>query len=173
VFVLLDSNVWLAALAAKTLIREEVAVVLSGRFDPDDQPIIAAAVAYGCRFFVTGDKELLNLKSISGVEIVSVRETRPRPNTSPPGWPPAFPPASKISSQSVRSRSSAKIARPGCRAPSRDTSPRHIPCVFCLPSPRPSCLPHAMPRILPVCRPLYRHTVANCLKHSDIYNSRD
>jgi predicted nucleic acid-binding protein len=41
--------------------------------DPDDNPILAAAVAYHCKFLVTSDDDLLELKSFSGVEMLSVR----------------------------------------------------------------------------------------------------
>jgi putative PIN family toxin of toxin-antitoxin system len=124
VFVLLDSNVWLAALArdgvcrrmlessaafctpvvtpflcaevreklvtrfdrteeqadelvskliSVSLLRDDVAEISSTLRDPDDNPILGAAVAYHCEFLVTGDDHLLELKSFSGVEIVSVR----------------------------------------------------------------------------------------------------
>lgn len=123
-FVLLDSNVWLAALARDgvcrqvlesstafctpvvtpyvcdevreklvsrfhrtqeqadelvsklilvSLLRDDVAEISSPLRDPDDNPILSAAVAYHCKFLVTGDDDLLELKSFSGVEIVSVR----------------------------------------------------------------------------------------------------
>jgi putative PIN family toxin of toxin-antitoxin system len=124
VFVLLDSNVWLAALArdgvcrrvlegcagictpvvtpflcaevreklvtkfhrtreqadelvskltSVSLLRDDATEISSPLRDPDDNPILAAAVAYQCEFLVTGDDDLLELKSFSGVEIVSVR----------------------------------------------------------------------------------------------------
>jgi putative PIN family toxin of toxin-antitoxin system len=124
VFVLLDSNVWLAALArdgvcrrvlelsaafctpvvtpflcaevreklvtrfhrtqeqaneliskviSVALLRDDAAEISSPLRDPNDNPILGAAVAYHCEFLVTGDDDLLELKSFSGVEIVSVR----------------------------------------------------------------------------------------------------
>ena len=42
--------------------------------DPDDVPVLAAAVGAGCEYLVTGDKDLLSLKTFSGVQIVTVRE---------------------------------------------------------------------------------------------------
>lgn len=42
--------------------------------DPDDAPIIAGALAAGADVFVTGDKALLDLKTISGMAILSPRE---------------------------------------------------------------------------------------------------
>ena len=123
-FVLLDSNVWLAALArdgvcrrvlelsaafctpvvtpflcaevheklvtrfhrtqeqadelvskliSVSLLRDDVAEISSPLRDPDDNPILGAGVAYHCQFLVTGDDDLLELKSFSGVQIVSVR----------------------------------------------------------------------------------------------------
>ena len=41
--------------------------------DQGDNPILRAAVAYRCEFLVTADNDLLELKSFSGVEIISVR----------------------------------------------------------------------------------------------------
>lgn len=123
-FVLLDSNVWLAALArdgvcrqvlessaafctpivtpfictevreklvtrfhrtqeqadelvskliSVSLFRDDVAEISSPLRDPDDSPILAVAVAYQCTFLVTGDDDLLELKSFTDMEIVSVR----------------------------------------------------------------------------------------------------
>jgi uncharacterized protein len=125
VFVLLDSNVWLAALAVDgfcrrvvessaprctlivtpfvcaevhekllskfrrtqqqadelvakltsvSLLRDDVGEISTPSLrDPDDARVLAAAVAYGCRFLVTGDDDLLELKSFAGVEFISVR----------------------------------------------------------------------------------------------------
>ncbi len=56
-----------------SLLRDDVAEISSPLRDPDDNPILPAAVAYHCKFLVTGDDDLLELKSFSGVEIVSVR----------------------------------------------------------------------------------------------------
>lgn len=39
--------------------------------DPDDDPIIAAAVAAECAVLVTGDKDLRSLKEIDGIRIIS------------------------------------------------------------------------------------------------------
>ena len=123
-FVLLDSNVWLAALAhdgfcrrvvdestalstrvftpflcaevreklvtkfhrtqeqadelvskliSVSLLKDDASEISSPLRDPKDNPILAAAVAYRCKFLVTGDEDLLELKSFRGVEIVSVR----------------------------------------------------------------------------------------------------
>lgn len=41
--------------------------------DPDDEPIVAAALAGKSDAFVTGDKALLELKSIEGMPIISPR----------------------------------------------------------------------------------------------------
>ena len=56
-----------------SLLRDDVAEISSPLRDPDDNPILSAAVAYHSKFLVTGDDDLLELKSFSGVEIVSVR----------------------------------------------------------------------------------------------------
>lgn len=41
--------------------------------DPDDVPLLAAALAAGADLFVTGDKDLLDLGSIEGLPIVDPR----------------------------------------------------------------------------------------------------
>ena len=42
--------------------------------DPDDEPIVASALAGGAKVFVTGDKALLKLKTIEQLPIISPRE---------------------------------------------------------------------------------------------------
>jgi putative PIN family toxin of toxin-antitoxin system len=42
--------------------------------DPDDEPIVASALAGGATVFVTGDKALLKLKTIEQLPIISPRE---------------------------------------------------------------------------------------------------
>jgi putative PIN family toxin of toxin-antitoxin system len=41
--------------------------------DPDDEPIVAAALAGESDVFVTGDKALLDLKSIEGMPVITPR----------------------------------------------------------------------------------------------------
>jgi len=41
--------------------------------DPDDDHIIATAIAGTCRCIVTGDKDLLDLECVEGIQIVSPR----------------------------------------------------------------------------------------------------
>lgn len=41
--------------------------------DPDDAPLIAAALAGGAECFVTGDKALLDLASVAGMAVISPR----------------------------------------------------------------------------------------------------
>lgn len=60
-------------LAAAVLLKDDVAGIPSPLRDPEDRFILAAAVAHRCKFLVTGDNDLLDIKSFSGVEIVSVR----------------------------------------------------------------------------------------------------
>jgi putative PIN family toxin of toxin-antitoxin system len=42
--------------------------------DPDDEPIVASALAGSAKVFVTGDKALLKLKTIEELPIISPRE---------------------------------------------------------------------------------------------------
>ena len=42
--------------------------------DPTDVPLLAAAFSAGANFFVTGDKALLDMKSVKGMPIVSPRD---------------------------------------------------------------------------------------------------
>jgi putative PIN family toxin of toxin-antitoxin system len=63
----------IAKLTSVSLLRNDVREISSPLRDPDDNLILAAAVAYRCKFLVTGDNDLLELKSFSGVEIISVR----------------------------------------------------------------------------------------------------
>jgi len=42
--------------------------------DPDDEPIVASAIAGKANVFVTGDKALLDLKSVENLPIVSPRD---------------------------------------------------------------------------------------------------
>lgn len=60
-------------LMSASLLKDEAGEISSPLRDPKDNPILAAAVAYRCKFLVTGDEDLLELKSFRGVEIVSVR----------------------------------------------------------------------------------------------------
>lgn len=63
-----------------TLIAETAAVVAvpdhvpDGIPDPDDAPLIAAALAGGAECFVTGDKALLGLENVTGMAILSPRQ---------------------------------------------------------------------------------------------------
>ena len=51
----------------------DVGEISSPLRDQGDNLILGAAVAYRCEFLVTADNNLLELKSFSGVEIISVR----------------------------------------------------------------------------------------------------
>jgi predicted nucleic acid-binding protein len=39
--------------------------------DPDDLPVLGTAVAGLCHCLVTGDKELLSLKTVEGIPIIA------------------------------------------------------------------------------------------------------
>jgi putative PIN family toxin of toxin-antitoxin system len=60
-------------LVSVSLLRDDVGDISSPLRDPKDDLILAAAVAYRCKFLVTGDDELLKLKVFRDVEIISVR----------------------------------------------------------------------------------------------------
>src|SRR5205085_5881459 len=44
--------------------------------DPDDDNVLAAAIAGKCNCIITGDKDLLILKQYGGIEILSPRDFR-------------------------------------------------------------------------------------------------
>jgi predicted nucleic acid-binding protein len=56
-----------------SLLRDDARDISSPLRDPKDNPILAAAVAYRCKFLVTGDYDLLKLEAFGGVDIISVR----------------------------------------------------------------------------------------------------
>jgi putative PIN family toxin of toxin-antitoxin system len=68
-----QANELVSQLISVSLLRDDVGEILSPLRDPDDNPILGAAITYHCQLLVTGDDDLLELKSFSGVEIVSVR----------------------------------------------------------------------------------------------------
>ncbi len=67
------------ALAATHIIRKQSVVVMHENLptrisrDPDDDNVLAAAVAGVCDFIVTGDKDLLVLKEYQGIPIFTPR----------------------------------------------------------------------------------------------------
>ena len=68
-----QANELISKLISISLLRDDVDEISSPLRDPNDSPILGAAVAYHCELLVTGDHDLLELKSFSAVEIVSVR----------------------------------------------------------------------------------------------------
>ena len=68
-----QANELVSKLVSVSLLRDDVGEISSPLRDPSDNPILGAAVMYRCEFLVTGDDDLLELKSFSGVEIISVR----------------------------------------------------------------------------------------------------
>jgi len=68
-----QANELVSKLVSVSLLRDDVGEISSSLRDQDDNQILGAAAAYRCKFLVTGDADLLELKSFSGVEIISVR----------------------------------------------------------------------------------------------------
>ena len=68
-----QANELVSKLVSVSLLRDDIGEISSPLRDQDDNPILGAAVAYRCEFLVTADDDLLELKSFSGVEIISVR----------------------------------------------------------------------------------------------------
>lgn len=62
-----------SSLAARTWCREDPSFDPVGLNDPDDEPILAAAVTHACEALVIGDKGLLVLGAVRGVRILTVR----------------------------------------------------------------------------------------------------
>ncbi len=70
----------IAKITSVSLLRADGAELGAPLRDPNDQPILAAAVANHCQFLVTGDGDLLALETYAGVEVVSVRTFAERLN---------------------------------------------------------------------------------------------
>lgn len=68
---LVDEIVWL--LRQDALVGEREPLIMEPVPDPDDVPILSSAVNGGAEVFVTGDRELLHLSTVSGMEVVSPR----------------------------------------------------------------------------------------------------
>ena len=69
---LIKDFIWL--LRQDTVLAEPVRLPRVELQDKDDLPILGAAIASGVEVFVTGDKELLDLGHIEGMEILSPRQ---------------------------------------------------------------------------------------------------
>lgn len=59
--------------ASSAVIAAVVGELPSGIPDPDDAPLLAAALVGGADCFVTGDKALLNLGDVAGMPVISPR----------------------------------------------------------------------------------------------------
>ena len=68
-----QANELVSKVISVSLLRDDVGKISSPLRDRGDERILGAAVAYRCEFLVTGDGDLLELKSFLGVEIISVR----------------------------------------------------------------------------------------------------
>lgn len=66
-------------------VMRESSPIPAGIPDPDDAPLIAAALAGGAKCFVTGDKALLDLGAVANMPILSPRQfwERTRPGSLP------------------------------------------------------------------------------------------
>ena len=66
-----------AGLARRAVLRAARLIELPNRAlrhvpgDPDDDPIVETALAAGCHYLVTADRELLRLKKVHSVEIIT------------------------------------------------------------------------------------------------------
>jgi predicted nucleic acid-binding protein len=69
---LIDDLLWL--LQQDTVLAEPAKLPRVELRDKDDLPILAAAIAAGAEVLVTGDKELLELGHIEGLQILSPRQ---------------------------------------------------------------------------------------------------
>lgn len=74
-----------------SLLSEDAAIAMPGSLpgvkirDSDDLPVLSAALASGAEIFVTGDKELLDLRRIDRLAILSPRQFWEKlKNASPP-----------------------------------------------------------------------------------------
>ncbi len=66
-------DAFLALIEANATILPTPAGFPAGIPDPDDAPLIAAALAGGAACFVTGDKALLDLATVAGMPVISPR----------------------------------------------------------------------------------------------------
>jgi uncharacterized protein len=74
---------YIALLTAEGVTVATPSVIPKGIPDPDDAPLIAAALASGAECFVTGDKALLALGAVEGLLILSPRQFWERTRISP------------------------------------------------------------------------------------------
>lgn len=64
----------LSMLSAGSHVSESVAEVSAGINDTDDLVILGSAVSGGAEVFVTGDKEVLGVRNVGGMRVLSPRQ---------------------------------------------------------------------------------------------------
>ena len=65
---------WIEVTKLRTVLADSPPVVSSFLRDPKDEPFLAAATAHHADYLVTGDRDLLDVRSSLSVEVVTISE---------------------------------------------------------------------------------------------------